>query len=70
MIIFFVVGIIWCVLDRWGVVVVWIELGVSMEIGRDRVEFVMFSVSLGVIDVSLFIVVEGKCVFLSILLIV
>lgn len=47
-----------------------IELGVSMEIGRDRVEFVVFSVSLGVIDVSLFIVVEGKCVFVSILLIV
>lgn len=69
-IIFFVVGIIWCELDRWGVVVVGIELGVSMEIGRDRVEFVVFSVSLGVIDVSLFIVVEGKCVFVSILLIV
>lgn len=37
-----------------------IESGVSMETGRDRVESVVPSVSLGVTDASLSIVVEGK----------
>lgn len=44
----------------------WIESGVSMETGRDRVESVVPSVSLGVTDASLSIVVEVKRVLLSI----